>query len=697
MPGKPIILVIDDDKITRTLINKTLSEEGFIVIETDNGEEGLKLCQQHLPDIVLLDVVMPGMDGFEVCQKIRSTLDAIKHIPIVMLTGLNDIESINRSYTLGATDFETKPINWTILAHRIKYIFRSTQAFEKLEKSQSILANTQKFAKLASWEIDLNTGKLDCSDVINALLESEPSQPLDKLISLFQYINPDDRSRVWDAFDASCRNGAPLNIIFRINSNKNKNLVFHAQSDGHIKNDRLSGTLQDITEQQRAEERISYLSSYDELTGLPNRTLFKEMVQQALAQAKRHNYMIAGLFMDIDKFQRINDSFGPSVGDRLLILATARLKAAVREGDYLSRFIMEDFYLYRLGGDEFCLMLENIQKIEDVARVAQRLLLAMEAPFQLDEQELFISISIGLVIYPNDCADVDSFMKNGDAAMYSAKQYGRNNYQFYSRDTNLIATKNLSLESHLRRALDNHELILYYQPKIQAHTGALMGVEALLRWAHPDEGMISPMRFIPIAEESGLIIPIGEWVFQEACRQLMTWRVAGIGDFTMAVNLSAKQFRSPNFSKKLAQIISETGIPEDQLEIELTESMLVDNVENAIFIMNELKEQGIKLSIDDFGTGYSSLNYLTRFPLHTLKIDKSFTQEIDEIQSNAAIISAIIAMAKNLNLLVIAEGVETFKQVEWLSKNNCDILQGYYFSAPFPADKMASFYASIKN
>jgi len=692
----PVALIIDDDAMMRLLLRETLKTEGFTILEADNGKDGLNLCFSRKPDLILLDVVMPEMDGFSVCQSIRKHFAGVKQIPILIMTGLDDIDSINYAYELGATDFVTKPINWTILGYRTRYILRASQDFEKLLKSQEALAKAQELAKLGIWDFHIDSGKMRGSEVMYRIIGRSCPDTLVEFDDFLTLLQTKDSAAIRTAFEAARGGILPINMEFRISSPEGEDRIIHGQSDDQIKSGWLSGTFQDITERRRAEEKISYLSFYDGLTGLANRFLFKEILGKSMSKAKRHNYKLVGIFLDLDKFQRINDIFGPSSGDSLLKLVAERLVEAVRESDLIARLATPgdraNAEIARLGGDEFSILLTGIRQVEDAARVACRILNFLSTPFTLHDQEVFVTASAGITVYPDDASDVDSFMKNGDTVLHYAKEKGRNNYQFYSRSLNSTAFQKLSLENSLRHAVEHQELVLHYQPKIDALSGAMVGVEALLRWKHPEMGMVSPAEFIPIAEESGLIIPIGEAVLRATCRQIRAWRENGQGYFSVAVNLAAHHFQQHDFCKQVSQIIQEEQIDANFLEIELTESMLMDDVENTILKMHQLKDIGVKLSIDDFGTGYSSLNYLMRFPIDTLKIDMSFIRSIPHDNSHVAITTAIIAMAQNLRLSVVAEGVENETQVTWLKTNGCNILQGYYFSRPVPPDELVEFY-----
>ena len=430
---------------------------------------------------------------------------------------------------------------------------------------------------------------------------------------------------------------------------------------------------------QQAEERVRHLAHYDELTGLPNRTMFNERLSHALAHARRSETSLAILFIDLDRFKNINDTLGHEAGDHVLKEVAQRLRDCLRESDTVGR----------LGGDEFVVLIEEPPRPVNAAVVAQKILAAMDTPFLVQAQEFHITASIGISTYPGDGADMQTLMKNADIAMYRAKEQGKNNSQFYSAQINVHSIERFTLESSLRRALERNEFLLHYQPKVDIGGGRITGVEALLRWQQPAQGLIPPAQFIQLAEETGLIVPIGEWVLKTACAQNKAWQQQGLAPVRVAVNLSPRQFAHQNLLEDVARVLKQTGLDPAYLELEITESVVMKNPEQAVILLNRLKAFGIHLAIDDFGTGYSSLNYLKRFPLNTLKIDRTFIRDLPGDSDDAAITQAILAMAHSLRLVVVAEGVETAEQMRFLLDNHCDEIQGYYFSRPQPANDFA--------
>lgn len=436
-----------------------------------------------------------------------------------------------------------------------------------------------------------------------------------------------------------------------------------------------------------AADQVEHLAYHDALTGLPNRPLFMDRLIVALAQAARANQKLAVFFLDLDRFKDINDSLGHTVGDILLKSAAERVRRCVREGDTVARF----------GGDEFTLLIPKIDKIEDAAKIAEKIISTLKQPFVINEQELVVTTSIGVAIYPNDGLDPETLVRNSDSAMYRAKDQGRDGYQLYAAEMNAKAVERLALEATLRRAVNEKQLVLHYQPVLEAATGTIVGVEALIRWRHPKKGLLPPAEFISLAEVSGLIVPIGEWVVKTACKQLRSWEKRLDRSLIVAVNLSARQFQHPDIVEQIRAAIEETGVDPAAVEIEITESSAMQNVDQAVFTLRELKALGVTIAMDDFGTGYSSLNYLKRFPIDMLKLDQTFIREVMTDERDAAIVGAVIAMAHRLGIKVIAEGVETDEQLQYLRREKCDFIQGYLYSPPLPADEFEAFLEAHKS
>ena len=426
--------------------------------------------------------------------------------------------------------------------------------------------------------------------------------------------------------------------------------------------------------------KMTHLAQHDFLTNLPNRVLLNDRIEQAITLASRHHTQLAVLYLDLDNFKHINDSLGHATGDKLLQSVTKRLKECVRDSDTVSR----------QGGDEFVILLAETKNSEDAAISAQKILDHMQAMHQLDKSQLHITTSIGISVYPADGADAETLIQSADTAMYFAKEKGRNNYQFFKGEMNARAVERSIIENNLRRALEKQQFTLLYQPKVNINTGQVTGAEALLRWQHDEWGEVVPDIFVPVAEDSGLIIPIGRWVLRQACKQAKVWQDAGLQDITLAINISAQEFLQKYFVEGVRAALIETGLAAHFLELEITESVLMRDAESSKSILQQLKKMGLKLAVDDFGTGYSSLSYLQRFPIDVLKIDQSFVQNIESAKDDGIIVSAIISMGNSLKLKVVAEGVETSSQLAFLKARHCEEGQGYFFSHPLTADKFAA-------
>ncbi|OIQ74324.1 cyclic di-GMP phosphodiesterase Gmr [mine drainage metagenome] len=431
---------------------------------------------------------------------------------------------------------------------------------------------------------------------------------------------------------------------------------------------------------EMAKVRLEHLAHHDVLTDLPNRLLLQDRLNQAIELAHRQGRKLAVMFLDLDRFKHINDSLGHAVGDQLLQSVAQRLVDCVRHSDTISR----------QGGDEFVLLLSYIEHAEDAARTARKILAALVRSHAIDGHDLHISVSIGISIYPDHGQDAETLIKSADTAMYYAKEGGRNNYQFFEKDMNILAVERHSIEGGLRRGLERQEFVLHYQPKVNLHSGMIVGVEALIRWQHPERGLLAPVQFVPIAEDCGLILPIGRWVLREACLQVQAWRQAGLPPITVAVNTSALEFRARDFLEYVRATLEDAHLEPRYLELELTESVLMRDAESTHSVLNELASLGVNLAVDDFGTGYSSLSYLRRFPIDTLKIDQSFVNQMTSNQEDATIVSAVISMGRSLKRRVIAEGVETAEQHAFLLARNCDEGQGYYYGRPVAAEDLAA-------
>ena len=682
---RPLVLIADDDFAMRLLMCESIEQSGFDVVEADDGASAVAVFEQRQPDLVVLDVEMPKLNGFEVCRRIRS-FDTDGNVPVVMVTALDDIESVNHAYNVAATDFITKPINWTILGHRIRYMLRASHAFRELSASEE--RNRALLSAMPDWMYQLDR-EGTCID-LQANKSTGPHPRATEIIGkkLHEFLPLAVAGKALAKLRRALETGDIQTLDF---------CVDHHDTQRHFEArlvvsgaDEVLAITRDVTERKEAQSAVHRLAYYDSLTGLPNRQLFLSHLASAIRESDRTDAQCGVLFIDLDRFNRINETFGHSTGDKLIQSVASALRQSLRGTDYVAR-VRQDLDaepLARLGGDEFTVLLPGIEDVEHLVSVARRILDALSRPQRLDVHEVIVTGSIGIAVYPRDGDDVDALLKNADTAMYCAKERGRNNYQFYDTSMNAQAYERLSLENNLRKALDRSELLLHYQPQVDIRTQKVVGFEALVRWMHPDCGMIPPGRFIPVAEETGLIGRLGEWVLREACRQNRAWQNEGMQPIRVAVNLSSEQFRRGRLVETVASALGETGLDPMYLELEITESVLMQHTRETVKILEALRNMGIRLAVDDFGTGYSSLAYLKRFPIDSLKIDRSFVCDIGTEADERPLASAIVALGHSLNLDVIAEGVEEPPQLEFLAQHGCDQFQGFIFSRPVPADKV---------
>lgn len=696
MKDTQTVLVVDDDAGGRRLTRAILNKAGFQIVEAANGQLAVDAMRLQMPDLVLLDVSMPVMDGFSACEQLRK-LPGGGAVPVVMMTGLDDTASIERAFMVGATDFITKPINWTVLPHRVRYMLRASAAINDLQKSQRRLSNAQRIADMGDWEWDLNCNTMAPSDKAWRLLGHDKAQEPIDAEHFFATVHEEDAERLQRACKQAVGSGEGFSIDHRVIDSGGKVRHVHQQvevierlEDGSAA--RLAGALHDITHRKDSEEQIRRLAYYDPLTGLPNRMLFGETLVRAVAQASRHKRRLAVMFVDLDNFKRVNDTLGHRAGDELLRLASARLSNALRAHDTLGSRAMGAMpsSIARLGGDEFIVLLTDVPGPTEAAAVARRLVDALAEPVTVQGTEMFVGGSVGVAIYPEDGTDTDSLLMNADTAMYRAKASGRGGFQLYDRSMNDRALDHLRMETRLRRALERDEFVLHYQPRVDVTNGAIVGAEALIRWQHPERGLLPPADFMPLVEEAGLVIPIGEWAIRTVCKQLAEWAARGLPPLSVAVNLASNHLRERGLPGLVKETLKEFNVPASNLEIEVTESILLADPELSIEIAQQLAALGIHLSIDDFGTGYSSMAYLKKLPISALKIDRSFVRDLVTDTDDEAIVSAIIAMAHSLKLRVVAEGVETSAQLARLQSMGCDEYQGFLTSRAVDALEFAA-------
>ncbi len=692
---RPRVLVVDDDPGVCRTLERALERDGLEAQIARDGESALRAFDERPPQLVLLDVQMPGPSGFDVCGTIRARPGGAE-LPIVMMTGMEDIQSIQRAYEAGATDFVTKPIQYLVLSHRLRYLLRAGSTLHLLREAQDRVIDQQRLAQIGSWELDLETGRFHGSDVLWEIHGIPRPDASSGMRVLADSIHPSDRERVQEAIRRCREQGGVVRFDQRMRRVDGSERILHCQVrlgfDPEGVPERLEGVAQDLTERRRTEQQIRFLSSHDALTSLGNRRLFRERLDLALRQARQGGWKAGILYLDLDHFKRINETFGHSVGDSLLAEVANRLVMSVRGADLVTRD--DDSAISRLGGDEFSILLPRVRDAESLATVARRILRALARPFSLEGHEVVVGGSVGITVFPSDGDDPETLLRNADTAMYAAKEQGRNTYQFYAERMNELSLRRLILEGKLRRALEEGQFELYYQPKVSLASGRIEGCEALVRWHEPELGMVGPGDFIPVAEETGLIVGLGEWVLEEACRQAADWSRRGVCEVPVAVNLSPEQFRRPGLARRVARVVQEAGIPPERLELEITEGVMLHDTEQVIRELDEMRALGMRIALDDFGTGYSSLSYVRRLPVDTLKIDRTFIMDIDEDPEDAALTRAIIALGHVLGLRSVAEGVETEAQRARLASWSCDQMQGFLFSRPLPAAELEALWRS---
>jgi diguanylate cyclase (GGDEF)-like protein/PAS domain S-box-containing protein len=809
--GRALVLVVDDDSSARLLARAILEQGGFAVQEAENGVQALEVFQQALPDVVLLDVLMPVLDGFSVCARLRRTPEG-EHTPVLIVTGLDDVASVQHAYEVGATYFVTKPINWLILRETVRYMLRASRAFRALQDSEAGLAQAQRIAQLGNWEWEIQRDAVHCSaetyrilgvsaadfrpgwsgllqafgpaareavrwGVEEALQSCQPLRLDDLLVGpagmerqaelqavvicdpagnplrvsgtlqdvserkgmekalhaseeryalaargandglwdwdlrtgrvyfsprwkamlgygeedigdrpeeWLQRLHPDDRERVRAELDAHLAGSSShFQSEYRMQHRDGtyrwllcRGLAVREQAGEAV---RIAGSQTDVTERRQAEEQLQYDAFHDALTGLPNRALFMDRLGHAAEFARRHAaYGFAVMFMDLDRFKVVNDSLGHVLGDQLLVEVSGRIKECLRSNDTLAR----------IGGDEFTVLFEDVKDLAAVTRVVERIQRELSRPFRLGGHEIVTSASIGITLSTGGENEPEAMLRDADTAMYRAKASGKARYEIFDPEMHAHAVALLQLETELRAAVERSEFRLLYQPIVSLRGAAVRGFEALLRWQHPKRGLLLPRDFLGVAEETGLIVPIGHWVLKEACAAMRTWQhqVPEAGDVVVSVNLSSPEFAHPELLARVDAVLQETGLDPQRLEIEITETVLIENTQAAADVLAGLRQRGIRLSLDDFGTGYSSLSYLHRFAFDTVKIDQSFVARLGLERDSSEIVRAIVTLAHNLDMSVVAEGEETPEQVELLKSLRCELGQGFLFSQPVDRD-----------
>ena len=696
--GQPEVLLVDDDEVNLLLTALALRERGFSIFEASGGEQALAMLRDWTPDIIVLDALMPGLDGFDTCKRLRRT-SGFENVPVLMLTGLEDDASITRAYQAGASDFFVKATQWSLLAGRLHYLLRASRTRIELERNRSKLARAQDLARMGSFDWRRAEGGLLMSPEALRVFGFGPNESV-TLRVLLRMVPQDDRLSFLRQLHEATRRASVLATDVSIVIFDGRQRVIHVEAEPefneHGHGAGYSGIVQDVTDRRQAEDKIRQLANFDALTGLPNRRQLIWRAERALEQARRMQHQCALLLIDLDRFKFINDTLGHAAGDELLVEVSRRLRACVRHSDQFMEGQVEAVgarshraleAVGRLGGDEFVALLPEITCDADAERVAERVLISLRDPIFISGQECFVTASVGVAIFPRDGNTVVDLLRNSDVAMYSVKAQGKNSSAIYSPQLAGRGREKLELETALHKAIERDELVLHYQPKIDVRAAKMVGTEALMRWQRGDK-LVPPGDFIPLAEETGLIVPLSEWALRQAAGQARAWQESfGFAD-SIAVNLPSRLFERSDLVEHIHQCVTAVGVPHRVIQLEITESNLMKDLQNVIPALHRLNEIGVEISIDDFGTGYSSLAYLTTLPISELKIDRSFVRDLGITPQSSAVVTAIIALARSLGLRVVAEGVETLRQMEVLHRLGCGVMQGFLFSRAVPPDDL---------
>ena len=690
------ILIVDDDPVVLKSLQDLLAIRGYNPSTAIGGQEAICQLDQNEYDLVLLDLHMPYVSGHDVMAHIRSNQISTS---VIIVSGETSFEAAKNACSQGAYDFLRKPYATDELIITINNALKEKRLHKQNAFMQKQLSESERLHRYIVntspdiiYILDQDGHFTFINERIESLLGYSKEEIVGKHYSFL--IHQDDIEQAKYVFnERRMGNRAAKNIELRLKCKddgksrhfKNRTLPIELSAVGMYAGNTATkntytgtyGVARDVTERKLAEETINFQAYHDLLTKLPNRALLRDRLELAISQAKRDEDSLAVMFLDLDRFKNINDSLGHMIGDELLQQVSIRLKESIREGDTLARF----------GGDEFTLMLPKLHDgRHDARKLAEKITDSLKQPFDVDGHELYVSTSIGIALYPQDGADMDSLIKHADVAMYHVKGQGKNGYQFYSNEMNVPYVKKLSLDTGIHKALDNNEFSLVYQPQINLRTGEIVGVETLLRWDHPEHGSVSPAEFIPFAEESGLIVDIGHWVIRTACAELSRWRAASLPEIRVAVNISARQLMEDDIVKVILDTLRDYDIPGHCLELEITENAIMEDMDSIVRKLKELSLSKVNIAIDDFGTGYSSLSYLHKLPIQTLKIDRTFLKENRINKGDNTIINTNVAMAKGLNMNVIAEGVESQAQLDYLREIDCTEAQGFLFGKPLPPD-----------
>ncbi len=692
------LLLVDDVPANIHELLEALKDD-YRILVANSGAKALEMVQGPItPDLVLLDIVMPVMDGYEVCRRLKAT-PLGNRIPVIFVTVVDQTTQKVKGFEVGGADYITKPFDIDEVRARVRThleLARLRRSLEQLVAQRTALLNKseEKYRILAdyspNWEYWMAP---DGSYLyVSPACEQETGYAQEDFFAdaglMEKIIHPDDLA-AWRSKGPAATGSTPVPLIFRIRAKDgSEHWIEHVHktaldAQGQVLGQR--GSHRDISKRREAEARLEFLINRDPLTGLPNRTLFRELLGHTLERAERDKVQFALLFIDLDNFKTINESLGHSLGDQVLIEAGRRLKELLPDRDAIAR----------ISGDEFNIILHDGDGMPGFDLVTQRMIDALARPFELDGNSVYVGASAGIALYPADGTNTETLQSNAEAALHQARLRGRGMLRFFSSEMSGRAKARLTLEADLRRSVERDELRVYYQPQVDLGSGLIVGLEALVRWQHPQRGLISPVEFIPLAEESGFVVQLGDWVLRSACRQIKRWSDAGLAPRQVAVNVSAIQLSRGRLVESVREALQETGIAPDQLELEITESSIMLDREKSLQSLADLKSLGVKLSIDDFGTGYSSMAYLQQLEVHKLKVDMAFVRDMTTNASNASIVRAVIALGHGLGLEVIAEGVETLEQARHLRLLECDVIQGYLISKPIAADLMTDFLSSF--
>ncbi len=674
------IMIVDDFELNRDMFGRRLEVRGYTVYKAESAKRALELIEQVSDlDLILLDIMMPEMDGFEMLELVRAKFSP-SELVVFMVTAKDDTQDIVRALALGANDYITKPIDFPVVVARINNHLAGKRAEQALRESEERYALAARGANDGLWDWDLRENQIFFSDRWKTMLGYAPEEIGSSPDEWFERVHPDDQPRLKTELQRQ-RDGGSETLYLEHRMMTREGTWRWMVTRGLVVFDRDQQATRMVGWQMDTAQRVDH----DRLTALPNRGLFLDRLNWAISKGQREEVDgFALLYIGLDRFKLINETLGHERGDQILQRVAERLQHLIRPQDTLAR----------MGGDEFGLLVEHLEGLGSVTHIAERLKEGMNQIYDLNGEEAHVTVSIGIVLGDRDTESAE-LLRRAHRTMEVAKNQGKNTYVFYEEGMDAQQIYQLKLESRLRRAIEKNELFLLYQPQIDTKSGRMIGVEALLRWRNGDRGIVPPGEFIPVAEDSGLIEPIGEWVIHEACRQNRAWQDAGLTPIRVAVNLSSQQFRNGERLFGVVEAALEaTGLAPRHLDLELTESLLMVNVDEGRALLTRFHQLGTHLSLDDFGTGYSSLSYLKKFPIDSLKIDQSFVRDIDSDADDAAICTAVISMAHSLRMSVIAEGVETPEHLQFLKTLACDYMQGYYFSKPVPPERIAELLAA---